>query len=193
MNKVIIICGGDRLGKGTLIKRLCKYYDYKNIAVRHCDKPPKNLSLEETIEFQFNCFYQEMNLIKHIMNMNNKFSYHDNIIIYDRFYLGEYVYSQMFRGGDPKMLKEKILKFEESFISHEVYLITLTASPEFFLLKEDGNSFSQTLEEKTKEIELFKEAHEFSLINNKLIIKVDKDGKFLSKKNILNKTLKFIK
>jgi len=193
MTKLIIVEGSDRLGKGSLIKRLCEYYDYKNVTIRHCDKPPKNLSQKEVLNFQFKCFNQEKTLIYDIINMNNKFYYHDNIIIYDRFYLGEYVYSQMFREGDPKILKEKLIKFEEDFLSHDVTLITLTADPKFSLNIEDGQSFSQSLEEKTKEINLFKEAHDFSLIKSKLYVKVDNgNNQFRGKKEIFNEVINFI-
>ena len=112
MNKLIVICGGDALGKGTLIKGLCEYYDYKNITIRHCDKPPKNLTTEESSDFQFKCFKQEFDLIDHFTHMYEKYCYHDNIIIYDRFYPGEYVYAQMFRNGNANDIKNKILNLE---------------------------------------------------------------------------------
>jgi thymidylate kinase len=213
MNKLVVIESGDRLGKGSLIKGLCEYFDFKNITLRHCDKPPKGLSSEETLQFQFECFRQEANLIKNIRKMNEKYCYHNNIIIYDRFHLGEFVYSQMFRGGDPKFLKQKLISYEifwlveDNQTNDNTYLITLTADPEFFHSKEDGNSFSQKLEDKTKELELFKEAHEFSTIKNKLLIKVDQSTElptgtdwktkgpniFRPKEDILNEVLTFIK
>jgi thymidylate kinase len=209
MNKLIIICGSDRLGKTSLIKGLCEYYDYKNIIIRHCDKPPKNLSAKDTLNFQFKCFKQEFKLITYVNSLDDKFCYHNNIIIYDRFHLGEYVYSQMFRGGDAKELKKRLIKFEEGFISHEVYLITLTADPEFFNSREsDGHELSKTLDQKSKELELFKEAHNFSIVPNKLLLKVDKEVSaykqhredleflentniFRTKEDILNEVLTF--
>jgi len=208
MNKLLIIESGDRLGKGSLIKGLCEYFDYKNIIIRHCDKPPKNISQNEVLDFQFKCFEQEFQMINYIQTMNCKLMYHDNIIIYDRFYLGEYVYGQMFRAANPDLLKMKLQEFEVYNLNRDnVYLITLTSDPEFFLSKEDGQSFSQNLEQKTKELELFKEAHEFSLIKNKLLLKVDKTtttldfidfaipGKtniFRPKQDILNEVIDFI-
>ncbi len=36
-------------------------------------------------------------------------------------------------------------------------------------------TFSKTLEEKTRELKLFEEVHNFSLIKNKLLVKVDKE------------------
>jgi thymidylate kinase len=197
MNKLIIICGGDQLGKSSLIKGLCEYFNYKNITLRHCDKPPANLNQVESVDFQFKCFYREGNLINFIFDKFNettiKYHYCDNIIMYDRFHLGEYVYGQMFRKVEAKFLKAKLLFFEKSFLNYpDVNLITLTSDPEFFLEKEDGNSFSKNLEEKTKELELFKEAHEFSSIKNKTIIKVDNIGIFRPKEDILKEALTFL-
>jgi len=197
MNKLVIIESGDRLGKGSLIKGICEYYDYKNITIRHCDKPPKNLSSLESSDFQFKCFEQECELISEISHLNSKYSYHNNIIIYDRFYPGEYVYSQMFRNGDPSKIKNKMLDLERKYITTNrwitPYLITLTADPNFFLSKEDGKSFSQNIEQKSKELSLFKEVHEFSKIKNKLIIKVDNgNNEFRFKSDILNEAIEFI-
>ena len=174
--KLIIVESGDRLGKSSLIKGLCENYDYKNITLRHCDKPPKNLSSKEVLDFQFKCFKQEFELITYVSQLNDKFSYHDNIIIYDRFYLGEYVYGQLFRNVDPKEIKDKIEFFEKYYLSSpwlDTYLITLTATAEFFFQKEDGQSFSQTLEDKAKELKLFIEAHQFSQIKNKLLVRIN--------------------
>jgi len=204
MNKLIIVESGDRLGKGSLIKGLCEYYDYKNIIVRHCDKPLKNLSLNEVLDFQFKCFEQEFQLIDYISHIDKKYCYHNNIIIYDRFYLGEYVYGSLFRNGNSDQIRNKILYLEKNYLRNnfllEFYLITLTSDPKFFLSKEDGNSFSKNLDEKTKELQLFKDAYEFSLIKNKLLVKVDQpfdltgtiEFNFKSKQEILNEVLNFL-
>lgn len=197
MNKLIIIESGDRLGKTTLIRGLCEYFDYKNICVRHCDKPPKFFPKEKLLEFQMRAFDQEFALTFDILaGDNSKFIYHNNTVIYDRFYLGEYVYGQMFRNYDKDLLKNKIEELEKKYLSSffkcEVYLITLTAEPTFFLNQEDGKSFSQTLEQKIKELELFKEIHNLSHINHKLLLKVDYKNKFKDKSDILNNVINFI-
>ena len=61
--KHIIIEGGDRLGKDTLLKNLCNHFDYNNLTIRHFDKPPKGMSPKETLDFQFEVFYKEMLLV----------------------------------------------------------------------------------------------------------------------------------
>lgn len=196
MTKLFIICAGDRLGKGTLIQGLCNYYDYKNITIRHCDKPPKGLSPDESLDFQFKTFEQELDLVHHISMMNSKYSYHDNIIIYDRFYLGEYVYAPVFRNANESIIKDKILNLERKYFSNgwlDVRLVMLTADPEFFLKQEDGKSFSQNLEQKTVELKRFDEAFNLTTITNKLSLKVnDRFNDFKPKNEILNQVIKFL-
>jgi thymidylate kinase len=193
--KLIIIESGDQLGKNSLIEGLCKHFNYDNITIRHFGKPPTNLTSEETLDYQFNCFYNEGNFVQSIRDRFKKYDYYNETIIWNRSHLGEYVYGQMFRNADPNFLKTKLLFFEKHFLDFEnIYLILLTADPEFFLGKEDGNSFSKTLIEKTKELELFNEAFEFSLIENKLHYKVNyENGKFRKKQEILNDVINFIK
>ena len=196
-NKLIVVESGDRLGKGTLVRGISEYYDYKNIAIRHCDKPPKDISKDEILDYQIKAFTQEFEFISYVQKMNRKFMYHNNTIIYDRFYPGEYVYGQLFRGYDPKVIKNNILALEEKYIKDinkysDIFLITLTAEPEFFFSKEDGKSFSQNIQDKTKELELFKEIHNLSTIPNKLLFQVDEDGQFLQKETVLNSIINFI-
>ena len=192
--KLIIIESGDQLGKSTLIKGLCKYFDYKNITIRHCDKPPKGMNAEDTLNFQFAAFNEESELIQCIRNKT--YSYHDDIIIYDRFHLGEYVYGQMFRNANPIYVANLLKLYELDKLNvdtnDEIYLITLTADPDFFLSKEDGNSFSTNIKEKTRELKLFKDIHNISTIPHKLLLKVDEDSKFRDKDEILNEVINFI-
>ena len=207
--KLIIIEGGDRLGKSSLIKGLCEHFNYDNVIIRHFGKPPKDLLSEAALGFQIKTFYQEAELFLQLENSFTKMhSYYDNVVIWNRAHLGEYVYGQMFRNSTvisdyPNFIKKQLLTFEKLYFSKldDVYLITLTADPGFFCSKEDGNSFSKNLKDKTKELELFKEAHNFSLIPNKLLVKVDKQitelyyngsGQFRPKEDILNEVIKFI-
>ena len=178
--KLIICEGGDRLGKSSLIKGICKHYNYDNVNIRHFGKPPSGMSPSETLNFQMKCFNNEANLLHETRKIfrNKDCNYFDNIIIWNRSHLGEYVYSQMFRNGNRDELIDRLLFWEKYYLCYnysediEIFLITLTASPEFFYSKEDGESFSQSLEEKTKELQLFKEIHNLSTIKNKLLINI---------------------
>ena len=198
--KLIIIEGGDRLGKNSLIEGICKSINYENVTIRHFGKPPKGMTPQEVLDFQFKCFDHEAHFIgkQYTLFENTKYKYFEETMIWNRSHLGEYVYSQMFRGGNAKELKDMLTAWEivklnvEGHRKLDIYLITLTADPDFFLSKEDGKSFSQNIEQKSKELELFKKAHEFSLIRNKLLLKVDTKGQFREKHDILNEVIQFI-
>lgn len=194
--KHIIIEGGDRLGKNTLIKGIYEALNYDNITIRHFGKPPKGMTPKESLDFQINAFYKEGFFIK-ILNEhlnNDHLNYFENVLIWNRSHLGEYVYGQMFRGLAKNDIKTKLLKFETSNLDLDnTYLITLTAKAEFFFSKEDGQSFSQNLEQKERELKLFKDIHNNSLIKNKLLLKVDKNHEYRNQNIILGEALEFLK
>jgi hypothetical protein len=195
--KHIIIEGGDRLGKSTLIEGIAKHFNYDNITIRHFGKPPKEFPEEHTpLSFQTECFYKEGDLLERIGQLEDDvFGYYENIIIWNRAHLGEYVYGQMFRSTDPEQTENMILNFEERFLisNPETYLILLTADPEFFLSKEDGKSFSKNIDQKTTEIRLFDEIFEKSILDNKIRIKVNNGNEFFTKDFVLKQVLDFIK
>lgn len=190
--KTIIIEGLDRCGKNSLITGVCNHFEYDNISIRHCAKPPKNV--DNIYQWQMRCFIKEGELSKNMKTMeDSEHKYYENILIYNRYYPGEYVYGILFRSYDKKFISHRLNEFEKQYIDLEnANLITLYADPVFLMNNEDGNSLSQTVEQKTKEIELFKEYHERSLIKNKLLLKVDNEGKFLDKDYLLNTVLNFI-
>ena len=196
--KLIVLESGDRLGKNSIIEGLCGHFDHENVCVRHFGKPPSGMSPEETVDFQFKCFDNEATVYNAIKSVERtRYGYFKSTVIWNRSHLGEYVYGQLFRKEDPKILRDKIIFFERFSLNlftslDEVYLVTLTADPEFFHSREDGKSFSQTLEEKTRELELFREVHEISQIQNKLLLKVDEDGRFKSKEEILDAVINFV-
>jgi thymidylate kinase len=196
--KLLIIEGGDQLGKSSLIKGLCEHFNYDNVTIRHFGKPPKDLTSQKALSFQIECFHEEIDLYKAFRRKSwSKHNYFPNKLIWNRSHLGEYVYGQMFRGVKKEILLHVLENFERHalhcLINNDIYLITLTADPEFFHSKEDGNSFSNNIEDKTKELELFKEIHNFSLIRNKCLIKVDDQfGEFRPKEAILNEVIYFI-
>ncbi len=192
-----ILCeGGDGLGKNTLITSLCKHYSFDNVMVRHFGKPPRVFEEDETaLEFQARCFIKEGQLLQTIEQLeNDKYGYYENTVIWNRSHLGEGVYGQMFRDQDKEEIQNFLENYEERFLlsNPETYLIQLTADPDFFLEREDGNSFSQSLEEKTQELKLFDEMFEKSLIDKKLKINVCQNARFLPKELVFKQALEFI-
>lgn len=196
--KHVIIEGGDRLGKSTLIEGIAKHFNYDNVSVRHFGKPPKVFPEGVSpLEFQAKCFLKEAELTEFIRQLEgDEYCYYENVVVWNRAHLGEYVYGQMFRDQDPKELKDYLHNFEIRHLLNnpeETFLVLLTADPEFFLSKEDGNSFSQDLKDKKRELQLFDEIFELSQIDNKLKIKVNDQKDFLPKEYILGSVLDFMK
>ena len=196
--KHIIIEGGDNLGKDLLIEGILKHFKADNITIRHFGKPPKIFPEGITpLEFQFKCFWKETYLLKNIRQMeDDEYNYYENVVIWNRSHLGEYVYGQMFREEDPKELESFLYNFEiRNLINYpnETFLILLTADPKFFLSKEDGNSFSKNLKEKTRELQLFDKIFDLSQIDNKLRLQVNNGKEFKPKEQLLNSVLDIIK
>jgi len=186
--KVIILEGQDNSGKNSIISSLCEHYEYDNVAVRHCGKPPKTIL--NPFNFQTRAFDCEYDIMFALLTYE---SYYENIVIYNRFYLGEFVYGQMYRDVTPEQVIKFIDKFEQKLLDFfDPYLITLYSTPEFAVSVEDGCSISKKIEDKTKEIELFKTIHNHSVINNKLLLKIDNLGEWKSKVEINETILKFI-
>ena len=192
--KHIIIEGIDQTGKSTLIKSLCEHFNYDNLTIRHFSKPPKNF--KNPLEYQKACFLNEKDLLNQLLKNESNGAYFENILIWNRSYLGEFVHGHLHRGYSKKELKEEIINFEKYFmIDHQSHLILLLADSEFCMAKEDGNSLSKNIIQKTLEIELFKEIYNESLISNKKIIYVNQPNTILfkDKNKILLEVLNFIK
>jgi len=193
--KHIIIEGVDRLGKDTLINGIWQHYNKENFIFRHFGKPPKGMSPQETLDYQFNIFNNEIWLVENFIENMDEWSYYPNNFIWNRSHLGEYVYAQMFRGISRQEIRKKIQLYEERCFTNatpDMYLITLAATPEFCFQCDDGDSLSNSIDNKTKELELFKEVHKISIIPHKKTIKVDFDGEYRSKESILESAIKFI-
>jgi len=190
--KHIIICGPDRLGKDTLIKGLCDYYHYNNIVIRHFSKPPKEI--EDPWTFQDNTFLNEGKFVLYYQEIDNDpHQYYENILIWNRSYLGEYVWGTLYRKLDKKFISDYIKNYENKYIFHKhTYLIYLYASPEFCTQHEDGKSLGKKIDDKKKQLDLFEEVYNLSTIPNKIRISVEEKNQFRPKEDILNDVLNFI-
>lgn len=188
--KLLIVEGCDRVGKSTLIKNLTSQAN--NFVVRHFGSPLGDNDKQKR-NFQFQFFKQEFELA----SMRSRFSTYDSekakdIWILDRGHLGEFVYGNMYRNTDPQ---QWVMKLEEMYgfdIDPSVYLLLLTADPEFLCKRDDGLSFTAEVDKKAKEIESFKQAFNLSKIMNKLVINVSNGENYLDADIILDKVNKFL-
>ena len=191
--KHIILEGQDNLGKNELIKQLC--LQVENYTVRHFSKPIGN-TIEEKIKFQQNDFKKAFRLVDSNIFLDGKTEYY----IWNRSHIGEWPLSILYRNNTPNWIwdLEKEFKMENK---SQTYLIFLYATPEFLVEKDDGKSFSVSVDDKIKELQLYEEAIDKSIIQNKLKICVDLKGNgyncvvndYIPKNEIFKKVQNFIK
>ena len=186
----IIIEGIDRLGKDTLINGLINSLGYHHVV--HYSSP-KNFDFykghdaiyfgapesDAAFWFQHDSFLQGFDLLEK-----------DVKLIYNRFHLGEHVYSQRYRGYDGSYVFGLEKMFPRAI--HDVHLILLYTS-NINIMTDDGRShdFSKREEEQND----FLTAFEISHIKHKHKINVAQlsgDG-YRDKKQILDEVLIKIK
>lgn len=170
---VIIIEGPDRVGKDTLIKSLKNRFYRENCIELHYSgvKPYDGGMSVKDVSVEIN-----KNMFK-ILNTDFNF-------IVNRSHIGEMVYSPKYRGysGDYVFELEKNLK------RTDVFLILLTDKAETLAKRDDGESFSNKVQDIENEIELFRKALKMSGIKNKLEISCS--GK--TKEQVASEAIKFI-
>ena len=190
--KHLIIEGTDRSGKDTLIKSLLSHCD--NAIITHFSRPFGSSDHEKRV-FQENSFAKEFTKACVIMDsslyeMENESEL--NLIIWNRAHLGEFVYGTLYRNTKPE---EWVMQLEKDFeydVRDNVYLVLMTASPEFLSMMDDGKSFSSFISSKKKELSQFRTAFELSKIKKKKEITVERDGKYVPTEEILENILNFL-
>lgn len=170
--QLFIIEGPDRVGKDTLISNLSHGRAYLNL---HFTAPPKEV--KNTLDYQFNvAFLHQLEYVKNIK---------DNIdlIFWNRSHLGEYVYGQLYRNEDKDNIVKYIYQFEKELFKEipnsNITIINLSAPAEYLISNEDGNSFSADLDMKNRELELFNDVCELSLIRKKINLNIFSEGKLM--------------
>lgn len=191
--KLIIVEGCDRVGKNLLCDELYKMATLKNsnVTYRHWRFPLGETNADK-IMYQKMSFQKEFTLFRE-MNFDSYYTGRGNdLMIWNRAHIGEYVYGTIYRNYEPNWIYnlEILHNFDEN---PEIYLILLDADAEFVCANDDGHSFSNDIETKNKELELFRQAFKKSHIQNKLNIKVNDGNQFRNSRNILNEVQEFIK
>lgn len=180
----IIVEGLDNSGKGSLIKNIQDFFYFRNpITVKPVQvlyysnfKTPTEYSREISKIHYKNGF----ELIKHSVH-------HQAHTIFDRFHLGEYVYSPMYRKYNGDYVFDLELK-NQKFLKGTI-LIVLIDTAENLIARDDGLSHSTNLAKKRLEIQSFATAYDLSIIPNKILINVN--GKSI--KDVYDIALKLIK
>lgn len=190
--KIILVEGLDRLGKDSQIEKIYnEYKDKFNISIRHFGKPRPKYD-EEPIKYQFISFDNEVDYLHNISMLEKQFDYHnkENLIIYNRFYFGEYVYGTLYRCYQQEdIIDEIIIPIEKrlsKFLNYDNILTLLFYTDDYNIIIDDGKSLSKgSIEKMENEQILFNEVIEHSIFN-KSIIQVNNNDMFKSKDEIFN-------
>lgn len=169
--KHLIIEGPDRTGKDSLIAGILPHC--QNAIVTHFSTPVGETD-EEKRAFQENSFEQEFSRIAQLRPLfPEPKPGKTNLVIWNRAHLGEFVYGNLYRQTHPE---EWVMALEEKHgfdKSNDTYLLFLTADPEFLSSRDDGESFSGSVEARKKELANFRSAFNLSKIQKKMEIEVD--------------------
>ena len=118
-------------------------------------------------------------------------------MIFNRYYQSEYIYGQLYRGGDPEKIKQMIYMLE-SYLTNNIgydniyYVQLMSDSVKLLIDNEDGKSLSNGKEEQIiKELELFKDIFDFCKIKKKMIY-INNGDSFKTKEDILKDFTDFI-
>lgn len=156
----VIFEAPDRCGKDTQIG-LLQNFAWRSFAetfeVVHYSNN-KYLSNEESRTYSYKLY---SNMLENLRQKRN--------VIFNRSHIGEYVYSPLYRNYDGSYVFNLEISNQIHF-QDDIYLIVLYDNAETLLDRDDGKSFSTSLEMKQKEIDSFKEAYKRSVIQNKILI-----------------------
>lgn len=179
---ILILEAPDNCGKSTQVQKLIHLFHDKSIHQLHYSSV-KGFNNNQEV-YTYSCrMYSDMFKLLYS-------NYKDMHFILDRSHLGEMIYGPLYRDYDGKYVLniENYWKDFKEFWD-QIYLITFIDTAERIINRDDGLSFSIDLKKKEREIELFQEAHNSSLIKNKLLIDIenlDENKVFENIRNFLN-------
>ena len=178
---IIILEAPDNCGKSTQVQKLIHLFHDKSIHQLHYSSVKGFETKEETKTYSCKMYSDMFKLL-----FSN---YKDMHFTLDRSHIGEMVYGPMYRNYDGNYVLniENYWRDFEDFWN-EIYLITFIDTPLRLVSRDDGLSFSIDLEKKTKEVKLFKDAHNKSLITHKLLIDIEN----LDENQVFEKIKEFI-
>lgn len=152
-NKILIVEGLDRCGKGTFIKKYRSLVDNFSTVRFHCDAPPS--VIDKGLHVAWSMRHYNAVLGQARLMWNNSFD-----VIFDRSHIGEFVYGKLYRKYDPDWVfdcHDKILMAEPRVDWYnenqvpKVEILVFTDSPESLWARDDGEGLSSSLEDIKKE------------------------------------------
>ena len=158
--KVLLLEGLDNVGKSTLAGELmARYKDKYNIMFMH-SRSPKNSGNVDSLTYQTAEFVTKAdimaNIAKHEVSKDHPLS--ETLCIFDRSWLDEYVYGQIYRKESSHEILNMIklcfrcLTYEELADNVDVVAVFLEATPKFSIAKDDGKSFTSDIAEYDKKL-----------------------------------------
>jgi len=171
-----IIEGCDRLGKSSLINHIKNTHGFYQVI--HFGKPEKlSCFPEKDAEF----LYQIDSFANGFHLLADKTTH----LIFDRFTIGEYVYSPRYRKYDGSYIFTQERGYGIDTWDH-VCLVLLTTS-DWSFIQDDGESFD--FSKKEEEQHSFIEAFDKSIFKHKVMIDVNQNGFYKPSRQILNEVM----
>lgn len=179
----IIIEGADALGKSTQIQYIKNEFEKRGkiVYIIHCSNFKFSDNKKE-IELYSKKYYEDL-----LNFMANPFSNNERVLIFDRSYIGEYVYSLIYRNYNGSY----VFDYENHFLHvmhSKTQLILFSDDPQKIIERDiarnDGKSFSLDLRKKTEEIRRFEKAFEKSKLDKKLIYLNSRDAETIWKDEV---------
>lgn len=161
--KVLLLEGLDNVGKSSIASELMlRYKDKYNILFMHSRSPEKQENVDP-LTYQGVEFYMKADTAAHMaiyeeckdsyIPENQKHPLSESLCIFDRSWLDEYVYGQIYRNEE---LWEILLMITNCFEAltqpgvnldkMQVAIVYLDSTPEFSISKDDGKSFTSDIE-----------------------------------------------
>lgn len=187
--KLIIVEGPDNSGKNTLLHNIID--DYNDVKIIHCHKPGSDV--EDPFQAMKEIYWKYTEEVVHDSNEN-----YIDVVAFNRFHISEYVYGQIYRNGNPDLIKEMISELDDYLIQNigyeNVFYIQLNCTyPKLLLNNEDGLSLSEgNIDKIRNELDKFNEIYEFSALNKIQICINDSEGNFRQRSEIVKEFKNFI-
>lgn len=169
---IIIIEGADALGKSTQVQLIKNRFELegKTVHILHYSNLKFSKNKDDILAASKNLYKSVFDLM-----INNEFNTPENILIFDRSYIGEVVYSPIYRNysGDYVYDIENDFVTNYKFAAKNTKLILFTDSAEAVIERDkkrgDMKSFTLDIDKKRKELTAFEEAVKKSKLNKKII------------------------